>query len=613
MKNFYAANFLSVTIVGTSSAGMACLWLLDASAKSLILLTLGAVACCLLTRASAAVRHWVWATTMLGLMIMPVATLLLPEWRILPSWLAIESRIAEFSREDKPFPNELLSSSGTSTIPITLANEVDVASLSKLDSEPAVPAFSPTSVQNWPLVIRVNADLLLAVWATGIVLLLAPIVLAFFRLNRLERQSTSNGSLGKRFVARITRAAEGVGVSPPRIIVGPPGAMPMVWSFGSGRLLLPKDCEQWSDARWNAVIGHELIHLRRRDPMLFTLGLVARAMNWFNPLAWYGVQRLRSECERACDDHVLRLGIDASEYASQLLDFSAGRRPVCGTSSLAFAMATMPNIEQRIVAILDEKLNRRGVTFQRAAALLLLVSCGVALLATLRSTTANDSLTQAAEDDVEIKYPYCVVEVDNLEARSLADAIAAFNLESKQSPTGVRQRPISEPETLAAIAKSLKQTHVAESTKVILREIETAKMLPARAYFRRFTRFDDEQQMHGVWWVRLCIEGDAPLIYSVPIRTTHLFTRPYSQMERRQNSEPDVRLINRRSSYFEEPPQSQPAEGFPQAAMDKLIASMKKGLAEKSIDELKATGRRRLPNNLADRKSGRAHFGALGK
>ncbi len=455
MNKFQASNFLSVTLVGSSSAGFACLWLLDASVKSLLLLSLGAVACFLLSRASAATRHWIWATLLIGL------------------------------------------------------------------------------------------------------------------------------------IRRVASIAHELNVKQPRIIVGTDGAMPMVWSFASGRLLLPKDCDQWTMTRLNAVLSHELIHLRRRDPLLFLLGLAARAMNWFNPLAWYAVRRLRIECERACDDHVLRLGIDASEYAGHLLAFSTASQPAQGTSSLAFAMSAKPNIEQRIISVLDEKLNRRGVTFRRAFMLLLVVASGVALLATLRATVASESLIQADDEKVAIKYPYCVVKVDNLQPRPLAEAIKAFNLEAKQSPTGVGQRPISEPETLAAIAKSLEQPEVADSVKAVLRDIANTKMLPAKAYFRRFTRFDDEQQMHGVWWVRLCIEGETPPMYSVPIRTTEIFARPYSQLEREQNSGQGVSLINRRSSYFEEPPQTQPAEELPQAAIEKLLARVKKGLDDKSIDELK--------------------------
>lgn len=587
MNRLQASNFISVTFVGSGSAGMVCLWLLDVSVKNLILLVFGTIASFALSRASAATRHLVWATLLMGLILMPAATLVLPQWRALPSWLSVDSQSLAAS-SSTPSPTARTDDPITTAPGVNLENSADDVGPSIVEVSPALANIPLPPSSNSPWAIRVSANSFLVVWAAGVFALLAPIAVAFLRLVRLERDAKKHGRLDTRVLGQVAAVAEELNVSLPGIIVGPVGAMPMVWSFGRGRLLLPRDCDQWPKTRLNAVLSHELIHLRRRDPMLFTLGLVARALNWFNPLAWYAVHRLRIECEKACDDHVLRLGVDASEYASHLLEFSVGMRPARGTSSLAFAMATKPNIEQRIVSILDEKRSRRGVTLRRAWGLLLLVSCGVAILATLRATVANESLNTTEDDKVEIKYPYCVVEVENLQPRSLADAAKAFNLESKQSPTGAVQRPISESETLNAISKSLAQAEVAESVKAVLREIEKTKILPAKAYFRRFTRFDDEQQMHGVWWVRLFIESDDPLIYSVPIRTTHLFTRPYSQLEREQNAEQAVTLINRRSSYYEEPPQISRGESPPKDAIERIITSFKKGIADQNMEQLKS-------------------------
>ena len=195
----------------------------------------------------------------------------------------------------------------------------------------------------------------------------------------------------------------------------------MVWSLGKSRLFLPTDMGRWSTACQNAVLLHELVHLKRRDPVWFLVGQLARAVNWFNPLAWYAVQRLRIECEQACDDHVLRLGVNASEYAGHLLELSTSVRADTGTGSLALAMASKSNVENRIVSILDERMNRRGVTLQRAVGVLVVVSLGVAALATLAATATEKDTINDKDEEVQVKYPYCVVKVDDLEPRSLEE------------------------------------------------------------------------------------------------------------------------------------------------------------------------------------------------
>ena len=100
----------------------------------------------------------------------------------------------------------------------------------------------------------------------------------------------------------------------------------MVWGVWRAHLLLPSSAEQWPRARLRAVMLHELAHVRRRDPLTLMLAQLARAVHWFNPLAWIAVHRLRVEQEQACDDCVLRAGVKPSDYASDVLEIATALR-----------------------------------------------------------------------------------------------------------------------------------------------------------------------------------------------------------------------------------------------------------------------------------------------
>ena len=516
---------------------------------------------------------------------MPAFALFLPEWRVLPNWLSLESRIEHQLILNKPIAISRPTGNGPIHSQQTPAPEhtLDDARYSSPTVQPST-YFSNATI---PHPIRLSASLLLSVWGIGCLLCLIPIAISLLRLRQTERVFKDDNSLPQRLHRSITKMARELGIGVPRVIVGPTGVMPMVWTFGESRLLMPADTEQWTTTRLNAVLMHELVHLKRRDPTWFLVGLLARAVNWFNPLVWYAVHRLRIECERACDDHVLRMGVDAADYATHLLALSTSVSDLSGTGSIALAMATKPNVENRIVSILNEKANRCGVTLRRAVGVLIVVSIGVAVLASLAATAADNNLADDKVDEVQLKYPYCVVVVDELKPRSLAEAVAAFNKEAKESPTGELQPPITEQETLAAIAKFIELEHIEEPAKATLREISKTKSLPANAYFRRFTRFDDEQQMHGVWWVRLVVEGKDPPDYLVPVRTTPVFTRPYTQMERQQNAEKGLTLINRFVSYFEVQPNIRLKEAFSPEAMDRLIGIAKKAIEAKDLAAMK--------------------------
>lgn len=58
--------------------------LLDLALKGTILLSVVWTMACLSRRASAAQRHFVWSAGMLGLLLLPVFSLLLPEWKAMP-------------------------------------------------------------------------------------------------------------------------------------------------------------------------------------------------------------------------------------------------------------------------------------------------------------------------------------------------------------------------------------------------------------------------------------------------------------------------------------------------------------------------------------------------
>jgi len=85
-------------------------------------------------------------------------------------------------------------------------------------------------------------------------------------------------------------------------------------------ILLPESARDWDEPRLRAVLLHESEHVRRRDCVAKYVAQGARALLWWNPLAWMLAARLNHEQELACDDAVLVAGIPADAYATILLD-----------------------------------------------------------------------------------------------------------------------------------------------------------------------------------------------------------------------------------------------------------------------------------------------------
>jgi len=85
-------------------------------------------------------------------------------------------------------------------------------------------------------------------------------------------------------------------------------------------IILPRSACEWTGARLRIVLLHESAHVRRRDCLAKSGAQAARAMLWWNPLAWVMTARLDEEQERACDEAVLSAGVAPEDYAGTLLN-----------------------------------------------------------------------------------------------------------------------------------------------------------------------------------------------------------------------------------------------------------------------------------------------------
>jgi len=102
-----------------------------------------------------------------------------------------------------------------------------------------------------------------------------------------------------------------------------------------------------------------MAHIARWDAAWHGVARVAVALFWFNPLVWIAARRARLERERACDDAVLARGLRATDYASDLLVLAQTLVLPPRAAGSALAMARRSQLEQRVGALLDDRVSRR--------------------------------------------------------------------------------------------------------------------------------------------------------------------------------------------------------------------------------------------------------------
>ncbi len=105
-----------------------------------------------------------------------------------------------------------------------------------------------------------------------------------------------------------------------------------------------------SSAQVEAILLHELAHIRRRDYLVNLLQTVVEGFLFYHPAIWWISGVIRAERENCCDDLVVSASGDAREYAAALTNLEQARRSA-GQAALA---ATGGSLMKRIRRLLSE-------------------------------------------------------------------------------------------------------------------------------------------------------------------------------------------------------------------------------------------------------------------
>jgi beta-lactamase regulating signal transducer with metallopeptidase domain len=112
-----------------------------------------------------------------------------------------------------------------------------------------------------------------------------------------------------------------------------------------------------SPAQVEAILAHELAHIRRADFVVNLLQTIAETLLFYHPAVWWVSARIRAEREHACDDAALDICGDRGLYADALVRLEAGRRdrPLVAPAATGGLMASRV---RRVLGLKTERPKR---------------------------------------------------------------------------------------------------------------------------------------------------------------------------------------------------------------------------------------------------------------
>jgi TonB family protein len=201
------------------------------------------------------------------------------------------------------------------------------------------------------------------------------------------------------------------------------GLEPAVFGVWRPRLLWPTGLsDRLSDAELTAILAHEMSHVNRRDNLTALIHMVVETVFWFHPLVWWIGARLTSERERACDEEVLRMGIDNRSYAEGIVK-------VCRFCLRAPA-ALMAGVGSSHLAARIERIIRTPIVMAPTVrtrlllALVVIVAAGapMAVGASYAHRTDREVSAQAQRREDGVTQPMVVYDVKPRYTREALDA-----------------------------------------------------------------------------------------------------------------------------------------------------------------------------------------------
>lgn len=351
----------------------------------------------LLHRASASLRHFIWAMSLAGAVAVVVVDRTVPRVDVS---LRHATPLSQTVVQSTPVGAAAVNRPITSVAQPTVINDV---------------AQRPTSS-------LVSLLTLQRVWLAGMVIILLRFALGHAGLAVLTQRARKlntgewNDSLAQ--ALRESRMERRI-----QLVVSAEIGAPVTWGHESSVILIPEEALAWSEERRRVVLLHELAHIDRADYLVQIVATVVCALYWFHPMVWVAARRLRSEAERACDDRVIGAGTTGAEYAAHLLDVARGARALKLTGAVAIGMARHSTLEGRMLAIIDTATSRAPVSGQSRRVHLGMLSAVVLLVGAVRPVETRAEIVTS----VNVERPRALVHADaRVEPRVAKPAHEAF-------------------------------------------------------------------------------------------------------------------------------------------------------------------------------------------
>ncbi len=497
---------MNVGAVLHTTAGAWVHWMMPMAWQAVVLAAAIWAITRLTRKSSAAFRHALWVLLLIKLIVPP--TLATPWSAATLAAGAIPGRIGTHSASFQFDETEI-------AVLGERATQRDAAGV----AAPSMPPQSEASVVG-------VVEMALLVWAGVASLVFTACVVQYRRY--LRRVARGVQPLPPELAERVARLAREFRVRE-RFDTGMSSEIriPAVFGFRRPLMLLPRAmADELTCEQQDALIGHELAHIKRHDIQIGWGALALMSVYWFHPAVWLAGFNIRREREMACDDMVLHTTRqDSQAYASTLVRAAEsfdGAVPA-GAGFLGL-LEVSDNLLNRMRSVLDARRTRR-MTWRAAAAVMMVVAFLVPMGVWSSPSQAEPAKADAAgSPDVEL-------EIQTSYAKADAEAQEYIRWTARQFGKSGLWLPENAFDSLPATEREQKITHIADAlmgeygrrlceSLAAAGPLKDKRLLPGLLKVAAYAREDQDYDCRPKWMAvaalgRLGDESAVPLLVTL--------------------------------------------------------------------------------------------------
>ncbi len=255
-----------------------------------------------------------------------------------------------------------------------------------------------SSAELTPADARAWLPFVVLLWIAGVGVLLLRLVGGWWRIHRLHRASRSATS--SIWTAATLRIAASLGLSR-RVHVVDSALVdkPTVIGWMKPIILLPiAAVAGLSPSQVDAILAHELAHIRRHDFLVNLLQTFAETLLFYHPAIWWLSSRIRTEREHCCDVVALSVCGDAVSYAEALVELERWRTVRSPLAMAATGGTLMGRVRRLLGTPADDRPRASALVIAAVVTLVICLAGASRYLVAAQHNDASSSQQGTASD-----------------------------------------------------------------------------------------------------------------------------------------------------------------------------------------------------------------------